>query len=108
MSTSRIAAVSCHDGIEDQNGPFARVIKISQFSDSEIWRNRISSLTPKFCAIPPSSPPTKIVVNAIQEPTAKTTPSNRDMPHSLGRFHFTGVFENGALSYAIARVAMSA
>ena len=58
--------------------------------------------------MPRSSPPTNVVVSAIQVPKAKTTPSSSDMPQSLGRFHLTGNFENGALSYAIASVAMSA
>jgi hypothetical protein len=38
MSTSKMAPVSCHDGILLQKGPFALVMKISQFSDSELGR----------------------------------------------------------------------
>jgi hypothetical protein len=36
MSTTKMAPLSCHEGIEDQKGPLARVMKISQFSVRDI------------------------------------------------------------------------
>ena len=40
ISTTKIAPVNCHDGMLDQKGPFARVMKISQFSVREISKNK--------------------------------------------------------------------
>lgn len=45
-STIRIAPVSCQDGMEAQNGPSARVMKISQFSVREISRKSTSFRLP--------------------------------------------------------------
>lgn len=108
MSTTKMAPVSCHDGMELQKGPLARVMKISQFSVKEICRKSTSSIFPKFWTMPPFSPLAYIVVTVIHVPTARTHPSRTDIPQSLGKFHLTGLLENGALSYAMAKVATSA
>ena len=34
-----MAPANCHDGIDDQKGPLARVMKMSQFSVREISKN---------------------------------------------------------------------
>lgn len=93
-STMRIAPASCHEGSEDQKGPLARVMKMSQFSVREISRKTTSSRLPKFWTIPPLElPAAYIVVTVIQVPIARTTPRRTDIPQSLGRFHLTGVWE---------------
>lgn len=97
-STPNIATQSCQDGMDDQNGPLARVMKINQFSVKQISKKTIASMSPKFCTIPPFSPPTSMVERQIQVPAARTMPRMIDIPHNLGKFHLTGVLEYGALS----------
>lgn len=99
MSTRKIAPDNCHEGIDDQKGPLARVMKMSQFSVREISKNKTASRLPKFWAIPRSALPlASIVVRAIQVPMARTIPRRIDIPQRRGKFHLTGVLENGALS----------
>lgn len=98
-STIRMAPLSCQEGMEDQKGPLARVMKMSQFSVREISRKTTSSILPKFWTIPRSSEPAAyMVVTVIQVPMARTKPRTMDIPQSLGRFHLTGVLLNGTLS----------
>jgi len=96
-STIKMAPDNCHDGIDDQKGPLARVMKISQFSVKEISKNNTASVTPKFWMIPAPGW-ASMVVRVIQVPMARTIPRRTDIPHSFGRFHLTGDLEKGALS----------